>query len=148
MTSFANWCSTIPSSWPPANFHPACRYNALLILGELNETETRRVGLQTVPATPYAPARQILLQTLTSNQSDELQIAALIGLQRHAKLMALAGNVDAAMVRAMVDVIRAKQPAADSSLDALHWKQRLCVETLGLIGQAGSGPRPGTDCAG
>ena len=39
------------------DFHPACRYNALLMLGELNETETRRVGLQTNPAVPYAPAR-------------------------------------------------------------------------------------------
>ena len=122
------------------NFHLACRYNAMLILGELNETETRRVGLQTVPAVPYAPARPILLEALTSKQSDELQIAALIGLQRHAKLLTVAGNVDSAIVRAMVDIIRMKQPEAGSSLDALHWKQRLCVETLGLIGQAGAAP--------
>ncbi len=122
------------------DFHPACRYNALLILGMLNETETRRVGLETIPAVPYPSARQYLLQVLSSSQDDSLQIAALIGLQRHAKLLAAAGGMDNALVRPLVDILRTSQPAASSSADALHWKQRLCVETLGAMGQPGAAP--------
>jgi hypothetical protein len=120
---------------PNGNFHPACRYNALLIMGELNETEPDRDGSRRIPEIPYAPVRPVLLNVLSSNQSDELQIAALIGLQRHAKLLALAGQADRAVGSAMVKIIQTKQPAAGASLDAHHWKQRICVETLGLIGQ-------------
>ena len=40
----------------------------------------------------------------------------------------------------MVDIIRAQPPAAATNVDALRWKQRLCVETLGLIGQPGAAP--------
>ena len=112
----------------------------MLILGELNDTETRRAGPRTIPAVPYAPAREILLRELSGNASDAQQIAALIGLQRHAKLLAATDNADSEIVRRMVDIVRAQPAAGTANVDALRWKQRLAVETLGLIGQPGAAP--------
>lgn len=117
-------------------YHPACRYNAVLILGELNQTETRRVGLETVAAVPYAPARNLLLAFAAPDQAPEVQIAALIGLQRHAKLLAANRQGDANLIRVMVDTLRASQPAAGESTDGFLWKKRLAVETLGVVGQS------------
>ena len=74
-----------------AGYAPVTRYNALLIVGELNEREQQGSGRQIRPATPYEPARKELLKLANKAEEEEaIRIGALIGLARHARLMAAA----------------------------------------------------------
>jgi hypothetical protein len=120
-------------------YSPAARYNALLLIGDLNERESQGSGGSMTPAAPYAPARQTLLEVLASDETQEMKIGAMIGLARHARLMAAAGtNPDANLARAMVDVLQQTDPGPGGTAEGLMWMQRLAVDALGDIGQSGA----------
>lgn len=76
--------------------YPACRFNAALAIGSLNEAAGDRSG---AGATPYAGAITTLAQMVNSTKEvpDYVRLAALIGLVRHAELgikdEKMAGNV-------------------------------------------------------
>ena len=65
--------------------YPACRYNAVLTIGSLNEAAGDRSG---AGATPYAGAITVLATFLnqTKETPDYVRLGALIGLTRHAEL--------------------------------------------------------------
>ena len=63
------------------NYHPAVRFNALLIVGQLNEKES---GFSNDPAEPLAAALDVLIAQLEKpDQMDALQLASWIGILRH-----------------------------------------------------------------
>lgn len=118
------------------NYHPACRYNAALMIGMLNDQEGVR-NTSTPYSVPLKQGRDFLIQVVrTKNMPDAVRIAALIGLRRHAELLAAAGSSDSTMVRPLVDVIRAKVPT--SNADAAYWQKRVAIETLGAMGPGGA----------
>ncbi len=65
------------------SFHPMARYNAILILSDLNAKE----GTRTVPAAPDLRITRFLSDQLAVDKPDVVQLAALIGLQRHVQLL-------------------------------------------------------------
>lgn len=120
-------------------YRPAARYNALLILGELNEREERRQGGTLSLAVPYAQARPTLIKLATDTNEDQLlRVGALIGLARHAKLLGAIGQPDARTIGAFVSVMREETPSNGGTMDGLNWMKKLCVEGLGDSGQAGA----------
>ncbi len=121
------------------SYSPAARYNALLIIGELNEREAEGGGRSVTPAVPYAQGRQYLLGVLGSDDSQEMKVGALIGLARHNRLIAAAGaNPDPALLRAFVNVMQQTEPSADGTADGLMWMHRIAIDALGDVGQSGA----------
>lgn len=69
------------------NYHPAARYNAVLIIGSLNEEEPASQGNVRKPPRPLDAALPILLTALEDPKAtDAVTVAALIGVFRHADL--------------------------------------------------------------
>ncbi|MCP4193499.1 MAG: hypothetical protein GY768_23035 [Planctomycetaceae bacterium] len=124
------------------NYNPACRYNAVLILGNLNQTEARVNG--NPYAIPFAPAREFLLKLINprNKQPQAVQVAAMIGLRRQAQLLRANGmrDADKEIVPPMLAMIKAPMPANELEHDAHYWKMRLAIETLGAVGLSGAAP--------
>ncbi len=120
-------------------YRPPSRYNAVLMLGELNEREMGRQGGDISPAVPLAAARKLLLKILSDPQeSESMQVGAMIGLGRHAKLLAAAGQVDPELKQTLEGLLQQPDPSSGRSLDAHQWMQRIAVEAVGDIGQPAS----------
>ena len=117
------------------NYHPACRYNATLMIGMLNDQEGNRSS-STPFARPYKPGRDFLIQVASSKKvPDSVRIAALIGLRRHAELLAVAGTNDAALFNTLAGITR-ENVALDAKADAAYWQKRLAIEGLGAMGSS------------
>ncbi len=67
------------------NYYPACRFNAMLAIGDFNQTE----GSANTPPVPYSNVLKGLCIFVDSNSyklPDYVRLAALIGLVRHSEL--------------------------------------------------------------
>ncbi|MDO4588062.1 MAG: hypothetical protein Q4C95_12340 [Planctomycetia bacterium] len=65
------------------DYYPACRYNAVLTIGMLNESSSEG------QIVPYAPALKMLIGFVDSNKynlPDYVRYGALLGLERHAEV--------------------------------------------------------------
>ena len=129
------------------NVHPGVRYNAMLIIGDLDSCAAETTG-GGKPPEPMAEALEVLQAELTSSmQIDAVRVAALLGLRRHAELnrqrpadrqwteaqvTSLAGKVGA--------IAAAKKPPAGRSVDGHTWMRRLALETLTELGAVRSLP--------
>jgi len=66
-------------------YHPASRYNAMLILGQLNTNEAVLSGDAKSLPEAHLPALGLMVQVLSDpKQIDVVKVAALIGIHRHA----------------------------------------------------------------
>ncbi len=127
------------------NFHPACRINAILLLGRLNAREgNRTAGVLPQPVSEMSP---YLLQIATSaDQPEFLRICALTGLVRHASLRSnaaanpLSGSEQRIIGDAMLEMI-GQQPGETLSRDAVYWMKRRAVQILGYLGIPGDNNR-------
>lgn len=69
------------------NYHPAARYNAMLVIGGLNAEEGSSQGNTRRPPRPLDAALPILVGALEDpNSSDATLIAAFLGAMRHAEM--------------------------------------------------------------
>jgi hypothetical protein len=121
-------------------YSPACRYNAILVLGDLNDTEVQRSGANFQAAVPYTPARALLLKLVNGDQPQAIQLAAMIGLQRHARLLAAAGQSDENVLTAARKVLGTKDAPANGTSDGLLWMQKIAVD---IVASGGKGADAG-----
>jgi hypothetical protein len=122
-------------------FHPACRVNAALLLGELNQQEMSGRGRDISPPVPLASAREELIKLLRDpNEDPGVQVAAMVGLVRHAKALAAANTGDENLIKEMVQVLQQQPSGNGSAAEALRWKQRLAIEAIGSFGNPGALP--------
>jgi hypothetical protein len=108
------------------NYHPAVRYNAALIIGQLDE----QAGGKPIPA-----ATEALLGMMENDQFNKVpvptavKVAALVGLQRHTKL-----GVDAALgdriTKAALAVADREQPPEDTNAKVYGWVRRQAARVL------------------
>ena len=118
-------------------FHPAVRFNAMLVLAEMNAVE--RASSQTNFPVPDPAMTQFMLAEYKSDkQIDAVRVAALIGLIRHAKLhwgdSQLAGRGEIA--QEMLALLKADAPA--NRHPATHiWMQRRAIDLLANLGALG-----------
>ncbi len=122
-----------------ADFHPAVKLNAMLVLRDLNDKQPKKGKPQT--AEPRVNTQRDLIAYLESSEklSDILLIGALSGIARHAEFEQDSNrkNRIATVVAAVVDL----PGAAGRSDDAAGWIRRQAVDILGNIGLPGNGSR-------
>lgn len=124
------------------NFHPLVRYNAMLIIGELNEQEVLRVGGSPTLPEPYAAALNFIIDRVEDkNTSDPVRVAALIGLVRHLEWEPfrrpenpIPAPTRALLVGSLIKLAEMKTPPDGRSAEGQLWMRRRAVECLGLAG--------------
>jgi hypothetical protein len=118
------------------NYHPVARYNAMLVIADLNQDEASQA--------PYKPALQWLVGAARSNQvPDGVRVAALLGVLRHAK-----AGIDANMMKtvtgAMEQIVRDAKIPATRSRDGHDWLRRRALEALAAVYQKTEPPADGS----
>lgn len=122
-------------------FHPAVRYNAILIIGQLNEVEPNRgSGTKQMPE-PFIKALSTLLDELKKPGNNEaVRVGALLGVSRHlewdnAKAAMSPTKIQAAVRKDIVDelmsIVNTKASPAGRSLEGQVWLRRRALEALG-----------------
>jgi hypothetical protein len=113
-------------------YHPAIRYNAVLIIGQLDKEVSKSGSADPVP---YADATKTLVVLLEEDKilgvpvTSPVKLAALIGLDRHTRLGAdptLAERINAAALAVATN----SEAPADASPAAHDWMRRLAVRVL------------------
>ena len=132
------------------NFHPAVRYNAMLVIGDLNLVEygARYANNQKamVPE-PLPEALDLLISEYKSpTQIDAVRVAALVGLDRHVKLDLgrpaegrISGPKKKVIVDEMIALLNAVPPATRSP-EGHTWMQRRAIDILAAAGMVGLYP--------
>ena len=128
-----------------AKYHPAVRFNAMLLLGDLNAKEKSVAEKRRFPQ-PYTPMLGPMVIALRDpKQIDAVKVAALIGILRHAKLQWYGSNprisakARTAILREVYKIVIAQQPPAGRSEAGHAWMQRRSIEILAafkIIGQS------------
>ncbi|MEO8494366.1 MAG: hypothetical protein ABI614_04805, partial [Planctomycetota bacterium] len=135
---------------PKYNFHPAVRYNAMLVIGDLNAVEygSRYPNDQKamVPE-PLAEALDVLIAEYKSpTQIDAVRVAALVGIDRHVKLdlgVPKERNIPGSKKKAIVDEMIAllnSAPPAGRTAEGHTWMQRRAIDILAALGMVGAYP--------
>jgi hypothetical protein len=122
-----------------AAFHPAVRFNAMLVIGDMNFVE--RSASQTKVPVPSPESLQFLLTEFRSKkQIDAVRVAALLGMLRHAQLqwgntqMPLRGEI----AKEMMQFLNA--PPLNRNPNAHLWMQRRAIDVLASLGAIGRLP--------
>lgn len=118
-------------------FPPVVRFNAMLAIGELNTEEQLRTAGQVV--TPLPEAQALLLKELWNpSQSDEVKLAALLGLIRHCSLgIADPQRRDKEVVEPLLGLARSPvQPGRSEQGHA--WMRMLACDALGALRYPGA----------
>lgn len=126
-------------------YHPAVRYNAMLMLGDLNSTEAVRVGQNQAPPVPLLPALISMLDEFESEeQIDAVRVAAMIGILRHVELapfrsegQSLPASLTTRIIEPMIALVQAETSPDGRSPEGHEWMQRQAIEILGAFGKEG-----------
>ncbi len=129
----------VVASDPP--YHPAVRYNAILILGQLDKQYAIEVGANRRPPVPLPQATEFLTTVVTLAADDKpvppaVTLGALIGLERHAQYRdALAPGAAEAMTAALLKLVNHEKPILDMDRQSFAW---LRLQAAGVLAQLGS----------
>jgi hypothetical protein len=133
----------IVQSKDPPPYHPAVRYNAVLILGMLDEQYAREGGTPSPPK-PHPRANSALtfiVNTATSQKDDfppVVILGAVIGLERHAQLRASLPPANLqAMSAALLKLVGLNQPILDMDREAYSWLRLRAASALATLGSPG-----------
>ena len=129
------------------DYHPAVRFNAMLIIGDLNQTEARLIGTDRYPAIRLAKAFDFMLDEYKKpDQIDVVRIAAMLGIARHLRLVRqrpqdqpLADAKKAEIATLMKTMAEEKKLLGQRSSDGHTWMRRCAVDCLAAMGQVGDG---------
>jgi hypothetical protein len=111
------------------NFHPAARYNAMLAIGELNDSEP----LDHNPAVPCAAALPVLVESVKTGPLDALRVAALRGVWRHCTSgIADPQYRDAEVIPALLELAKSRPPK-DRSPEGHAWMRTLAIDSLAAL---------------
>jgi len=123
-------------------YHPAVRYNAILILGTLDEQYAIETGADRRPPKPLPKATKFLTQVAgaSGRVHPSLVVGALIGLERHAKYHAsLEPAAVADMTTTALKLILQKEPPPDVDDPVFQWMKRLAASIL--VGPGSASPQ-------
>ncbi len=113
------------------DFHPAVKYNAMLLIANLNE----QPQTTTKAAVPWQGAFKTLVLVATYPRAPQsLRVAALIGLARHAEST---DKTTREIIASNMLKILKETSSPDRSPDGILWIQRQAVEILAKIGLPG-----------
>lgn len=128
------------------DYHPAVRYNAMLIVGDLNARESNRSGTGTPPLPLRAALDYMIKELKNPDQIDAVRLAALLGIARHVQIDAQADTFTAAEqipqtelqeIRTLaLDLVRTREAPAGRTQDGHDWMRRRGVEILSWLAAA------------
>lgn len=116
------------------NYCPATRYNAMLVIGELNVEE---------PAInrPPKPLPEAFARLLAAAEDDKLpdavRVAALQGIVRHGKYGASDAESRQKISSLMLSLATTRNPPPRRSKEGHTWFRCLAIDTLGQLGSPG-----------
>jgi hypothetical protein len=125
---------------PP--YHPAVRYNAILVVGMLDEKYAVEGTGNSVPK-PYPPATKVLTSIVdgatTKNRfPPPVILGALVGLERHAKYRDTMDPATAsAMSAALLKFVNHDKPIQDMDRKPYAWLRLRAANALATMGQVG-----------
>ncbi|TWU30051.1 hypothetical protein [Bythopirellula polymerisocia] len=113
------------------NMHPAVRYNAVLMLGDLDQ----QPPTNTTPPVPLATATVELLELVEQAEFNDVpvpesvKLGALIGLERHARYGIDPKQKDR-LTKAMLAILANREPPEDVEKDVHGWVLTLAAQVL------------------
>jgi len=119
-----------------SGYHPAVRFNAMLMLGELNVQENPPGSK--APIVPLPAATKVLLDALKNSDSDAVKVAVLLGLLRHAQQAAGGVGLADAQVRnvealpALLELAKSAPPAGRSR-SGHGWMRAIAIDILAAL---------------
>ncbi len=133
-----------PRNNPP--YHPAVQYNALLVLGMLDDQYAIDTGANKRPPRPYARANTLLAAVAEfgadGKMSPTMLVGALVGLDRHAKYHeSLPVEAVEKIATIALKLINADQPIQNVDPDVQAWIQLRAASILTNLGTVGPGNR-------
>ncbi|MCH2370394.1 MAG: hypothetical protein MK324_07660 [Pirellulales bacterium] len=122
------------------NFHPAVKYNAMLIVGQMNQqsnfnpAQTRRVPV------PSTGALSFLVQNVQGGAAnDAILLASWVGVLRHVSMNRLTnhipGNNQVVIATQALSLLNQDAVAAGRTPSGQTWLQRRALEVLSAIGR-------------
>jgi hypothetical protein len=122
-------------------YHPAFRYNAILVIGMLDEQYANAPGQTPKPLPKATKALTTIVDKATAPDSPfppPVILGAIIGLERHAQLHAsLTPEAITAMTAALVKLVTHEEPIQQMEPDAYDWIRLRAAETLAKLGSVG-----------
>jgi hypothetical protein len=126
---------------PDPGYHPAVRYNAILVIGMLDEQYANAPGQTSKPLARATKALTAVVDNATATTSrfpPQITLGAIIGLERHAQLRAsLPPEAVTAMTAALVKLASQEQPIQQMEPDAYAWIRLRAAATLARLGAVG-----------
>ena len=115
------------------DFHPAVQINAMLMIGELNQTE--QIGREAAVPSPET-MKMLLKASEDAKLSDGLRAAAMIGILRHATASIQDDDARKSLGAAMLRLAAAELPTG-AAAPGRAWIRAQAIETLGALGSVG-----------
>jgi hypothetical protein len=113
------------------SYHPAVQVNAMLMIGELNSVEQ--------PPTPLPEALPLLTAALaSSNVSDAVRAAALVGIQRHAAAGISDADARRSLTNALLKLVNSDLPSGTASAGR-QWILAQAIQALASLESPGEG---------
>jgi hypothetical protein len=127
------------------NYHPAVRYNAMLVIGDLNSREASSSSTNPSPPEPLAPSARdfMLAEAVNPDQIDAVRLAALLGLLRHMELNAqrpanlqMAKITRDGIVKQLLPLATEKKVPVNRTAAGHAWIRGRVIDVLAAAGQA------------
>jgi len=116
------------------NYHPVTRFNAMLMIGQLNVEEP---GFNKPPK-PLPKAFSILLSSAEDkNLPDAVRYGALLGILRHCEYGAADEESRQKISNLMFSLATMRDPPPGCSKEGHGWFRRLAIDTLGRLRSPG-----------
>lgn len=134
----------LPSIVDDRAYHAGTRFNALLLLGELNSVEERPFQPD-APAVPLADALPLLVAWLEfaaddGSTSDFLPLGALLGMLRHAQHGIADEPLRQRALQAAVALAGQSQPPPHRSAVGHDWLRRRAIHLVAWVAKPGAKP--------
>lgn len=129
--TLTGWALKVATALAQGNYHPAVRYNAALILGDLDQ----QISDGQNPPVPLPAATVVLLDLLEQNDFDgvtvhpSVKMGALVGLERHARY-GIAPEYADRLNKAALDVMAQDEPPEDVSKGIHQWMKYRAASVL------------------
>ncbi|MCI0491981.1 MAG: hypothetical protein L0Z07_03480 [Planctomycetes bacterium] len=126
---------------PP--YHPAARYNAILVIGQLDDQYAIEAGANRRPPKPLPQANEFLAKVLEAANADKsvppaLMVGALVGLERHAQYReSLPAEAITKMTQEGLKIANRETPIAGVNREVFRWIQLQAARMLARLGAVG-----------
>lgn len=137
--TLTDWALKVGKAVSQGNYHPAVRYNASLILGNLDE-QAAGAGAAPQPPVPLPAATAVMLELLEQNDFNgvavhpSVKLGALVGLERHAQF-GVSPQLADRVVQVALDVIAQENPPEEVSKSIHQWMKCRAASVLAWQGR-------------